>query len=313
MNTYEVLRNVSDHELMQEVKSRFLVYSWYKPEVIKGAENLSPTHWDSLQDYIEESVCNSDEMKSTMEELVDNFRGEKMYECRECSVAICEDDDCDGDFNKCSNCEEITCQSCIGEDALENDRCNDCQEEEEEEEKNVYIVQGVDDNDEPVKSTIKEFEYNTNGQLEATKYYHELLKDTDINDSFCYVEMNSLVDSELVQLMNQNPRDCDHCGSDRGSHDVSDRNRLIPCESDGEGSVDGEAINVFVCVECHKLMRWNCRIDNDDSLPCINCQNYAEEKMKEENEKKMKERAEEAISFYLALRSIINSKQDGEW
>ena len=280
MNTSDVLRNVSDCELMEEVKSRFLVYNWYKPEDIEGVGDLFPSHWDSLQEYIEESVCNSDEMKSTMEELVDNFRNEKMCECCRCNVAICEDDDCDGDFNKCSKCEEITCQSCIEEDALDNDRCNDCQEEWEEEEeererernkeKDVYIVQGVDDNDEPLKSTIKEFEYNTNGQLEATKYYHELLNDTDINDTFCYVEMNSLVDSELVQLMYKNPCDCDHCGSDRGSHDVSDRNRLIPCESDGEGDCD------------------------DD-----------EEKMKEEKEKKMKEWKEEAIRFYLAMRSMI--------
>ena len=28
--------------------------------------------------------------------------------------------------------------------------------------------------------------------------------------------------------------DCPHCGFDRGDHDVSDGNRLIPCESDGE-------------------------------------------------------------------------------
>ena len=28
---------------------------------------------------------------------------------------------------------------------------------------------------------------------------------------------------------------CPHCGDDRGAHDISDRNRLIPCESDGEG------------------------------------------------------------------------------
>ena len=31
-----------------------------------------------------------------------------------------------------------------------------------------------------------------------------------------------------------NEDDCPHCGFDRGDHDVSDRNRLIPCESDGE-------------------------------------------------------------------------------
>ena len=27
---------------------------------------------------------------------------------------------------------------------------------------------------------------------------------------------------------------CDVCGEDRGHHDVSKNNRLIPCESDGE-------------------------------------------------------------------------------
>ena len=37
------------------------------------------------------------------------------------------------------------------------------------------------------------------------------------------------------------PRDlCDICGSDRGDHDVSERNRLIPCESDGEWKPDEE-------------------------------------------------------------------------
>ena len=31
---------------------------------------------------------------------------------------------------------------------------------------------------------------------------------------------------------------CPHCGDDRGDHDISDRNRLIPCESDGEGEFE---------------------------------------------------------------------------
>ena len=31
---------------------------------------------------------------------------------------------------------------------------------------------------------------------------------------------------------------CDVCGEDRGHHDVSERNRLIPCESDGEWEPD---------------------------------------------------------------------------
>ena len=34
--------------------------------------------------------------------------------------------------------------------------------------------------------------------------------------------------------------DCPKCGCNRGNHDVSKRNRLIPCESDGEGDDDKE-------------------------------------------------------------------------
>ena len=33
---------------------------------------------------------------------------------------------------------------------------------------------------------------------------------------------------------------CDICGCDRGHHEVSKRNYLIPCESDGEWSEDEE-------------------------------------------------------------------------
>ena len=34
--------------------------------------------------------------------------------------------------------------------------------------------------------------------------------------------------------------DCPKCGCNRGNHDVSKRNRLIPCESDGEGDDEEE-------------------------------------------------------------------------
>ena len=43
--------------------------------------------------------------------------------------------------------------------------------------------------------------------------------------------------------------DCPKCGFDRGNHEVSKRNRLIPCESDGEGDDDKEE---EACNECEE-------------------------------------------------------------
>jgi len=65
----------------------------------------------------------------------------------------------------------------------------------------------------------------------------ESLEDGTI-DYYSYDEstFDSYCDWVLEQIVNA-PRhedDCPHCGFDRGDHDVSDRNRLIPCESDGE-------------------------------------------------------------------------------
>jgi len=48
-------------------------------------------------------------------------------------------------------------------------------------------------------------------------------------DSYCDWVLEQIVNAALAH-----DDDCPHCGFDRGDHDISDRNRLIPCESDGE-------------------------------------------------------------------------------
>ena len=65
--------------------------------------------------------------------------------------------------------------------------------------------------------------------------------------------------------------DCPKCGINRGKHDVSKHNRLIPCESDGEDDEEEEEEHPK-CVDCDNLASINKYYPNDTY--CVSSQKY---------------------------------------
>jgi len=73
--------------------------------------------------------------------------------------------------------------------------------------------------------------------------------------------------------------DCPHCLCDRGKHDVSKNNRLIPCESDGEDDDDEEDDPQYKkpCGDCGRILCINTSImcysnaDEGDMTLCSTC------------------------------------------
>jgi hypothetical protein len=65
---------------------------------------------------------------------------------------------------------------------------------------------------------------------------------------------------------------CPHCGTDRGDHEISDRNRLIPCESDGEGQYKvvcgDEDCDRVLDIDC-PIMCWN--DEETEQTLCTEC------------------------------------------
>ena len=58
---------------------------------------------------------------------------------------------------------------------------------------------------------------------------------------YLYDDMSAKFDQDMMDYVQEKLMEednCPHCGDDRGDHDISDRNRLIPCESDGEGEFE---------------------------------------------------------------------------
>ena len=83
-------------------------------------------------------------------------------------------------------------------------------------------------------------DYSDDSEVEA---WHDYMKEVEVPTA----PIPSQVAIDAAEEHGGDPLNlCDVCGSDRGDHDVSDRNRLIPCESDGEGQegdVEGEVLD----------------------------------------------------------------------
>ena len=82
------------------------------------------------------------------------------------------------------------------------------------------------------KEKVEEPDYKRPAKT-SIEYAEEFLSDDEDEEDEKIIPSQIAIDA--AQQYGGDPLDyCDICGQDRGDHDVSKRNYLIPCESDGD-------------------------------------------------------------------------------
>ena len=116
------LANVSDSELVEEFRRRFIVYQWYKKEHIEelcnDGEEIDEEMYEAFKDWLENKCTYHLEIDEATQEMLENFRPEDTALAHQPYY-------CDGG-----------CGKKVGE-AHDDDCkriCDDCEEKEEEEE-----------------------------------------------------------------------------------------------------------------------------------------------------------------------------------